>query len=388
MLTKEDLQMKKVLQDKIDGHLANKESHIANVLQAIQKEGHALTDYLAGSAKITYAPVRTEGATGDFLAGSPKINTLPSEPGGLVESITMNFNNQVFDIHKHALGQMAAKMNIPAKYLRNLVEGDQWQRWLALNILNEHMSHAEKRYLVRTVEGNVKGFLSDSYRRYDSLDIYRAFIEGMHVNNGAIVNALNGETKSFLEAIQPEVRHIETPNNGIVFLTFGAQIRNSDYGSSMLEVRNYTMQPVCLNGMTRQSVISQMHLGSVLPENIELAEDTMKSQTETMKLQVRDAIRGMFSEQAINAEVLKIQEASNDLIENVDKTIEKLPKQHINDEEKDSLANIFMSRRKEDGVIGKPTRWSLAQGVAAVARNSENGERSRELMEFAGSILN
>ena len=67
---------------------------------------------------------------------------------------------------------MAEKVAVPAKYLRELSEGAAWQRRLAAEILNQHSSWTERsRLLVRTVDDQVRGVLSDSYRRLNSVEL-------------------------------------------------------------------------------------------------------------------------------------------------------------------------------------------------------------------------
>ena len=74
-----------------------------------------------------------------------------------------------FSLHANAIGQVSEKMGIPAKYLRELSAGAAWQKQLCATILNEHSGWTERtRVLVRAVGTEVRGILSDSYRRLNS----------------------------------------------------------------------------------------------------------------------------------------------------------------------------------------------------------------------------
>lgn len=83
-----------------------------------------------------------------------------------------------FSLHANAIGQVSEKMGIPAKYLRELSAGAAWQKQLCATILNEHSGWTERtRVLVRAVGTEVRGILSDSYRRLNSVEILTAFIQ-------------------------------------------------------------------------------------------------------------------------------------------------------------------------------------------------------------------
>ena len=76
------------------------------------------------------------------------------------EALTMNMPQGQFSLHGHAVGQLAEKMGVPARYLRELSEGASWQRALAANILNEHSAWCGRtRVLVRSVGSQVRGIL-------------------------------------------------------------------------------------------------------------------------------------------------------------------------------------------------------------------------------------
>ena len=63
----------------------------------------------------------------------------------------------VFSLHDNAIGQLADRMAIPQRYLRNLAGGEPWARQLAATVLNEHSGWTERsRVLVRTVGRRVK----------------------------------------------------------------------------------------------------------------------------------------------------------------------------------------------------------------------------------------
>lgn len=95
------------------------------------------------------------------------------------EALEMQLGNDgVYTIHDNAIGQLGERFNIPSKYLRELAGGNEWQRNLASTILNQHSTWTHRtRTLVRTVGNEVRGVLSDSYRRLNSETIIMSFLE-------------------------------------------------------------------------------------------------------------------------------------------------------------------------------------------------------------------
>lgn len=131
--------------------------------------------------------------------------------------LTMQMPEGRFRLHDNAVGQAAEKMNVPSRYLRELAGGTSWKRTLAARILNEHTLWSDRsRVLVRAVGDEVRGILSDSYRRLDSQRILSAFL-GKALEQGAVAyDALWTDTKIYVETILPQPICIPTEFNGEV----------------------------------------------------------------------------------------------------------------------------------------------------------------------------
>ena len=80
--------------------------------------------------------------------------------------------------------------------------------------------------LIRAVGTEIRGVLSDSYRRLNSVDILTAFIREA-ANNGAVVSdAYMNDTKVWCETILPTPVEIPTRKNGTVIIFAGARFSN------------------------------------------------------------------------------------------------------------------------------------------------------------------
>ena len=302
--------------------------------------------------------------------------------------LMMNMPDGQFTMHDNAIGQMADRMGIPQRYLRQLASGDPWAIALAAYVLNQHSDWTQRsRVLVRTVGTQVRGILSDSYRRLNSVEILTAFVQEAAGQGAVISDAYMNDTKVWAETILPTPITVPTKNNGDVIIFAGARFSTSDYGDGAVDMRAFLLNGACLNGMVRESVMKQVHLGSKLPDNLALSQQTYELDTKTTVSAVKDLTKGLFSKDNLMAKAVEIQEASEVEVD-FTKELKRLTsnggllKQEVKEVEK-----ILMRNDPDDGVQGGATLWKLTQAITAHAREL-SPERSRELHELSGQLLN
>lgn len=362
--------LNEVVQNKVDRMIVNRKSTVDAAVARLINEGKNSQDFITeiGSYKKV-------GATPDviFLEDGNKL--------------TMNLGNSKYSIHSNAVSQLATKMDIPTKYLRELSEGPQWQKKLAVNILNEHSGWSDRnRVLVRTVGTEVRGVLSDSYRRLNSMDIITAFLSSAIKQGGVPCDALMTDTKIFVETILPQPICIPTKLNGNVIVYMGARFSTSDYGDGAVDMRAFLLNGVCLNGMVRESVMKQVHLGSKLPDNLQLSERTYRYDTKTTMSLVKDLTANIYSADNIKQKAYEIQAASSEEVD-FDNELKKLIKGNkIQKTEQEGIQKLLMNSNPEDGLNGAASLWKLTQGITAYARQL-TPSRARELHEISGDLL-
>lgn len=304
------------------------------------------------------------------------------------QGLMMNMPDGSFSLHSNAVNQLADRMGVPQRYLRQLSRGGEWAVMLAAHLLNEHSSWTERsRVLVRTVGQEVRGVLSDSYRRLNSVEILTAFVQEASSQGAVISDAYMNDTKVWAETILPQPFVIPTSKNGEVIIFAGARFSTSDYGDGSVDMRTFMLNGACLNGMVRESVMRQVHLGSKLPDTIALSQKTYELDTQTTVSAVRDLTSGLYSKDTIMQKAIEIQGASEidvDFTRELGKLTSsgKLLKQESKEVEK-----ILMRNDPEDGVQGGATLWKLTQAITAHSREL-TPERSRELHEISGELIN
>lgn len=363
--------LNEVVMNKVQRMIDGKAVGVQATMQRLIDEGKIAQDYIA--------PLGVELKRNDH---SPVI-TFNGEGG-----LKMNMPDGQFSLHANAIGQLADRMGIPQRYLRTLAGGAEWQIALAATMLNEHSGWTQRsRVLVRTVGTQMRGVLSDSYRRLNSVEILTAFVQEAAQQGAVISDAYMNDTKVWAETILPQPLVIPTAKNGDVIIFAGARFSTSDYGDGAVDMRSFLLNGACLNGMVRESVMKQVHLGSKLPDNLRLSQQTYELDTKTTVSAVRDLTSGLFSRDTLMQKAYEIQGASEMEVD-LDRELNNLTKNgHLLKQEGQEVQKILMRNDPEDGVQGAATLWKLTQAITAHAREL-TPERSRELHEISGSLMN
>ena len=364
--------LNEVVMNKVQRMIEGKAVGVQQTMERLVNEGRIAQDFIAplgvNLKRNDHSPVITFNGDGDQLM--------------------LNVPEGEFSLHNNAVGQLADRMGVPTRYLKQLAAGEPWQRSLAAQILNQHSDWTQRnRVLIRAVGMQVRGVLSDSYRRLNSVQILTAFVEAAAGQGAVVSDAYMNDTKVWAETILPEPIVIPTAKNGDVVIFAGARFSTSDYGDGAVDMRAFMLNGACLNGMVRESVMKQVHLGGRLPDNLSLSQHTYELDTRTTVSAVRDLTNGLFSADNIREKAYEIQGASEMEVD-LEREIKKLTKDGgLLKAEGQEVEKLLMKNDPEDGVQGASTLWKLTQAITAHARTL-TPERSRELHEISGHLLN
>ncbi len=367
VLTDTEEGLREVLQHKIDEKIEEGQRRSKDILDRIERDGSMLEDFIAPLGQD--APVYFDSNGSLFM-----------EFGG-------NGNSQKFTLHPHAAEQAGEKLGIPSAYIRNLALGNEdWQRRLAARTLNDHCAHSlRQRVLVRSVGNQIRGVLSDQYRRLSSPEITKAFITEIHSAGARVFDAYADDLRFWLEVLLPTIIPIKTQRNGIVHLAFGLRLANSDFGDGALEVRFFFLQGRCLNGSVLESVMRRVHLGGRIPDDFRLSDETYRLDTQTQASVLRDIVRQLLSKEEL-VHRGKIIQGASEMVVDLEQEIKRLPRIGLVPIEVQAIQKKLLESNLDDGVTGEPTLWKLSQAVSAVARDVEQ-RRQRELQEIAGELM-
>jgi hypothetical protein len=319
----------------------------------------------------------------DQIAGVKALSFVSSVVGEASASFWVHVGENVYTMSDHALAQVAEKGGVPASYIKDMAraEGDGagWKRELAARVLGEHYSHAEGRVLARSVRGQLRGLLSDRYRRIDSRPLVDALATEAQSLGAVPVDGVATDTRVALKVILPDV--IE-PVPG-EFLAYGLEWSTSDYGNGTHSVRAFALRVACLNGMTRENLLRQIHLGGKLHEEIAFSDRTHRLDTAASVSALRDVVRGTLSPRGVEAMSFAIRKAADKeySAKQLATAVRALPKA-----DQKSIVDAYESA----DVINLPpgnTAWRASNAISWVARHTEDAEKRLELERAAGTIV-
>ena len=368
------------MQNKLTGYIEKKRASSYQIITSIEDDCRLIYDYLVPANKILF-----------HFNGEPI-----EKPEMPVEMVFEDENgkNKYLTLHDNSIVQLGQKLNIPTKYLKDLVHGthdsdnqdEYWQKELASRILTNHVINSRKeRYLIRAVGNEARGVLSDSFKRMNSIKLYSTFLHAANNSGCVVTGAWYDGLTGFVEVLRPDVITIPTENNGIQYICFGVQFRNSDFGVSSLEMRAFNFVIKCENGWISQSVLRNVHLGARLPDNLQLSEETYRLDTETKASLVNDTIGQIINPEKIYEYSVKVQEASKIQI-NIENEVKNLNNLNVLDHETESIKKLLMENDPNNNIQGANTLFKLTQALSAVSRDSTES-RKRELDEITGKLF-
>lgn len=296
------------------------------------------------------------------------------------QGLTIAIDDQVFSHTDWSLQQIASRGNMPPSYLRQLAMSmAPWERELAAHIVRENYFHADDgRILVRTVGAQLRGWLSDRFRRLDSRPLVEALAQVAVENGGVPFDGSATETRVALKVIVPEV--IE-PVPG-EYMVRGLEWSNSDFGNGTNAVRAFALRVACLNGMTREDLVRQVHLGGRLADNIAWSDRTYQLDTEASVSALRDVVRGALGPAGLASIAQRVQElaARPFTTAQLSSAVKSTGK---------TTAKAIVDAWGSQDVINLPagqTAWRASNAISWIARHTESDETRLDLERLAGSI--
>jgi hypothetical protein len=299
-------------------------------------------------------------------------------------------------IHDHALRQFCQRGAFNLKYGRQLTDmasaagaeknakpgaGD-WARELLAHNLNELYTRgpgAGKRYLKRSVDSEVRGWLSDRYRRLDCRPLLSSFHELAIRQAGAVpMRAYSLPTKVALRVVLPVIFE-PIPNQPMLY---GLEWANSDFGHGGHTLRAFIHQPWCTNEATRDDILREVHRGGQLSEDFSYSKKTYELDQATSESALRDTIKGLLAPASVDATMAVLKQAHEEKLD--PKKIPVMLKQ-LRKSEIEQVTEIFTSADIENLSPGQ-NRWRLSNAISFLATETEDKYRALELERMSGKI--
>jgi hypothetical protein len=285
-------------------------------------------------------------------------------------------------INDTAHGQIADRLGIPVKYYNKMAATT--PELLARNVNHWFKANPESR-MIRTLDGNVRAFLSDRYARIENEEIAQMVLPALLEQEGVkIVSAAITEKRMYIKAV---FTHIQAEIKVGDVVQSGVSISNSEVGLGAVNITPFVERLVCTNGMViNDSKFSARHLGGRAQQGDGvfemLTDETLKAEDKAILLKVRDVVRGSFDQVRFDAYCASMRAAAEDkIVGNITETVKVLAK-------KSSFTEFEESNVLRHLIEGADlSRWGLLNAVTRTAQDVETYDRSHELETLGGSIL-
>ncbi len=332
----------------------------------------------------------------DQIVRSPKlrfeVGKVDENNAGDHMEIHMRAKGLDVTLHRNAVSQICTYTGLPIKYADTLTaSGEHRQRRMEMltGHLNQWMEmHQGEKRLVRSLGGEARAFLSDKYKRIDSIAVVDTFSNAMkdigarpYADRASGLGAYATDLRWSISGVLPQV--YRTTRDAVAV---GVQLRNSDYGRGRLELSLYLIRLFCLNGCTANDVMKKTHIGSRLDENIEYSQRTYELDTLASTSALKDAIADVMGEKKVHALVDGISRLEAQQVDWA-KAKATLRKKLLKGE-MEAVEAAF----EGDDVVNLPagsSPWRVSNALSWVAKSDDVApERKLDLERYAGEVLN
>jgi hypothetical protein len=316
----------------------------------------------------------------DYISPASSLGLTVDDQGDTLMQIPEHGN---FPMQPLVHRQLSTFAGIPAAYYDRMkteapdLLADNINTWMA------RMAPERKR-MVRTLGGEARALLSNSYQRVEHEEIAEIALPVLHELPGVeIVSAQVTQARLYIHFTVPSVRG-EVKVGDIV--QAGGIISNSETGQGSVSVVGLLWRLVCLNGAKSGDAFRRAHIGRKVEDSEELwADDTKKADDRAILLKVRDMTKAVVDETRFRAQIDKLRELadpaakiSGNLVSAVELLTQKvgLP---------DSMRPSILQSLAEGSDL---TAWGLVNAVTAQAHKSTDYDAAVELEGAGGTLIN
>lgn len=317
----------------------------------------------------------------DYLVPTSQAKVVPGDHGPWLH-IDTGSEHTAFPISDAALKQVAERIELPIKYLEKLKTQPQL---LAENVNTWFKAEPETR-LVRTLRGEVRAFLSDSYQRIDHIHVANTLLPilaraGLKFESQEIT-----ETRLYIKAVATSLRHeIKSLRVGD-FVESGIIIRNSETGFGAFDVSPFDNFLWCLNGVVHNRAgVRSVHVGkkNALTDDMAaiFSDDTKRLEDATLLSKAADVVNAALDPTKVKARIDRYQALTETKMTDVVQTVKQLADIHqlTEGEGKSVLEHLIQG--------GDISHYGLLNAVTRTAQDAASYDRATELEALGGQLL-
>lgn len=335
---------------------------VPDLISEVTRQAALKNDYLAKTSSITMV-----GGLDAALAVAEGADHLP-----------------LLTITDTAHGQIADYLDIPNKFYKRLRSEypDSFD-----HMVNAMFTKKATPRLIRTLDGNLRGFLSDRYRRRDNFDLLEAILPVLSgFGDLRIVSCEVTETRMYLKFLSTHIEGEVKPGDVV---QAGAVITNSEIGFAATSVFPFLNRLICSNGaIVNDFGQRRYHIGKRIEGDgdnaMELYSDaTLEADDHAFWMKIADTVRAVVDPEAFKVLLARLQETAGQRISgNPEKTVELLANRFtLNQDQRASALRHLV----EDG--NGFNLWGLSNAVTSVASEQVDYSEATRLETLGGTLI-
>ena len=317
----------------------------------------------------------------DFLADTRKLQMVAVSNGDPTRQVVLNGVGGGMALRPIAHGQLAETLKIPKPYYDRMLA--EQPDLLAANV-NRWLENQPKKKLVRTMDGEVRAILSDSYRTLSNLDLMQTVLPKLFELKAQVISGEITESRIYIKAVTNRIQGLVKVGE---LVQAGSVVSNSEVGFGKIRVDSLDYTLSCTNGMIREIGIKRAHIGRRAVGEDDgvmeyLRDETRAADDKAFFLKVRDTVAAMFDPQRFeqrlelyrNTEGRRIEAPVADVVE---VTAERF---NLNEAEKSSVLDHLIRG-------GDMSQWGLSSAITRMSQDVTDYDRATELEVLGGQII-
>lgn len=241
---------------------------IVEMAQQIERQSKLKQDYLLDTRRLQVEP----------FGSQLYLHTFDDHDDPLVEPL---------EINQIAHRQIGTHLKIPAAYYDRMLSD--YPELLAENV-NSWFQREPTQRMVRTLDGTVRAFLSNRYRRIDNLDIAEIVLPVIQQMEDAYFESCQiTDSRMYIKVVNKRLEAEVVPGD---IVQSGVIISNSEVGLGSVNIQPLVYRLVCSNGMVvNDAQTRRTHIGRVneADENFQLfSQETLAADDHAFAMKIKD----------------------------------------------------------------------------------------------------
>lgn len=317
----------------------------------------------------------------DMIADTRSL-VVSSTDGISTLSVSTGDDVLTYSVSDVAHRQIADRLGIPFKYYDRMKL--EYPDLLDRNINAWLQKNPEKRML-RTLDGKLRAFLSDRYRRLDNLELVDHVLPVIAQMKGCSIESCDiTETHLYMKVINRTMKAELTPGDVV---QAGFVISNSEIGLGALKVEPLVYRLVCRNGLISKDLAHKKYHAGRQVEDTDAAyelysDETLAADDKAYFLKVQDIVSAAVDEARFSLTVDKMRASMNIFTgDNPVKTVEVLGDRYIlNKTERATILRHFI-------MSDDFTAFGLVNAITRSSQDIPDYNRATELERLGGTLL-